>query len=333
LSPLFVVLCHFSIALGGQSAERQRDVNMAPSVVAADVESVAIGTPTVLTAEFSDPDSSDSLTTTVTGLPPWLISVHGARSNGRSQIRAYGIPGDVVRPGSEYRVVWKVSDGDLAESTVTEIHVVEGPSTRDLEQRVGRFLMLQRGYGMPRGEARKLGTRSLPLLVLALRDDQHKATWLNATAAMAFIGDTSYFDTLRAFVWDRFSGPIDEDTFRAIRYAQCDLNVMATMSQRVLDYLEATSDPAVWAVIPWTSFGRSPEQVAHVMALESIIALGYTDSDRARKVLLRLSKGQNDLSRGQNIQGALRTLDAVRAEGFVSVWLRQDDHEYRGPWR
>lgn len=299
--------------------------NAAPTMAAPAIVSVSVADPTALAAEFSDPDGPDSLTTTVDGLPPGLVAVRGIDSGGRSQVRAYGILHDTAVTGSTYQLVWRVADGQSAESTRTDLRVVDELSGHDLQERTTQFVTSRYTHGMPRREARGLGAGSLPILLGILGDARYKAHWLNATAGIAFIGDTSYFDTLRAYVWLRFTGAVDRDTYMAIRNAQVSLNVMATLSPRALDYLEATSEPAAWLNVPWTVQGSSREYVSEIMANESVIALGYTDSERARQILLRLLNGQNSDVRTRLIRGALATLDAVRVEGFVRVWLREDN--------
>jgi HEAT repeat protein len=169
-----------------------------------------------------------------------------------------------------------------------------------------------------------MGRRAVPILLELLNDDSYQRRWHQAAAAVGFIGDTSYFDTLRTFIWHRFAGQIDRYSYMAIRLAQCSLSAMATVSPRVLDYLEETSDPAVWQNLQWSLAGNSNEDTEEMMANESVIALGYTDSERAREILHRLLDNPGNSSRATLIRGALDVNGWVRQRGYLRVWEEQD---------
>lgn len=297
----------------------------APAATAPSRVDLAVAEPADFTAEFSDPSELDSLITNVQGLPPGLTSVQGPQAGGRSQIRVYGILDPAVQPGSAFQVVWSVTDGSAAESMRTDVRVIDsGPPPPDFEERVVNFVTLHYHHGMPRYQVRELGTRALPILARMLNDGSYRRHWHKVAAGIGFIGDISYFDTLRAYIWSRFGGPVDQDTYMAILSAQVSLSAMATVSPRVLGYLEETSDPVAWQSLAWSVEGHSREYISQLMANESVIALGYTDSRRAGEILLRLLRSPSNSARAALIRGALRVNGWVRAKGYLRVWAEQD---------
>jgi len=274
---------------------------------------VRIGEPVAIIGEFYDPNSGDSLTLDVSGLPPGLFAVRGRAYEQKEQVRIYGALRDAAARSGTYDLVWSASDGIATRTVHTKLRVKRFSSDPQTEEyHILELIKPRYIHGMPNLKARALGTAALPILARLLRDVRYKRDWHKITQAIGTIGDTSYFDTLRAFIWDRFRGPIDEATHMAIRTAQGALAPMATISARAMDYLIATSMPAAWTSVPWNPTGPPPPYEADLMARETLITLAYTDSDQAdgRINAVPMPEGRD-----------LRRVHArVRKQGLLFIW-------------
>jgi hypothetical protein len=154
-----------------------------------------------------------------------------------------------------------------------------------LETRVRNTVTGKFVHGISYARARALGRPALPILARMLRDNHYRKYWHNVAHSIGAIGDTSYFDTLYTFIWTRFQGPIDEYTVEAVHSAQGSLAPMASISPRALDYLIASTSPSAWTSLPWSARGWPSEYRASILAKSSLIAVAYTDSDRARSAI------------------------------------------------
>jgi hypothetical protein len=277
-----------------------------------------------LAGDFSDPDPGDSLTVTVEGYPPGLSPVNGNQVGGTKQVRLYGIPDRSIPPGQHYSIEWSVSDGESSRTATSDVHVQGAEPAPDLGSTMAKYLSAQHFDGMSRLQVRKFGTQALPILAQMLRDERYKGIWHRITGAIGFIGDTAYFDTLHAFIWDRFQGEVDYPTYMAIQNAQACLNAMATVSPRVFSYLVQTVDPAAWEDLRWSVRPYSARRIAVSMTRMSIVALGYTDSGRASAILRRLAETPYDPWQMSPVRDAIRRNDQVRSIGFTKVWESED---------
>jgi hypothetical protein len=286
-----------------------------------------IGAPVGLVGEFSGIDPSDTISVDVRGLPPGLLAVDGWQFDGSKQARLYGRLGAGVSEGATYDVAWSASDGAqtrIAHTLITARPMVVDPG--ELLNRVTDLVTANYIHGMPKLEVRSLGSAALPILAQMLRQEERKDHWINVALAIGLIGDTAYFDTLRAFVWDRFQGPIDRSTFMAIRSAQGSLSAMATMSPRALEYLITTANPSAWTFRPWTFAHESSSVISTILATESLIALAYTDSERASEIIrsVPIPADRNRSIFARDLHG---THQRVRMKGYVKEW---EDQEARG---
>jgi hypothetical protein len=296
--------------------------NYAPASIISPSTTVSKGRATCIVAEFSDLDATAPLAVSVSGLPPGFTATSGAQVQGRKQLRAYGVLPETTQTDSVYKVDWLVSDGITSNETRTALRVRDALGSSEFEQRVTDFVLGKYQHGMPRKQMQQFGSRALPILARCLREVSLKPYWAQAAAGIGFVGDTAYFDTLRAFVWSTFQGEVDRPTYIAMRYAQVSLSAMATVSHRVLNYLESTKDPEAWHGLPWTTRGMATTDLSRIMADQSVIALGYTDSERAQQVLELMGTGEG--GRTQFLQGVLRVNALVRVKGYLKVWEEQD---------
>jgi hypothetical protein len=119
---------------------------------------------------------------------------------------------------------------------------------------------------MPRERIVELGSGALPILADLLRDESKKHCWLNAASLFGFWADTSYFDTLRVFVWERHRGLVDNETYEAAMAAQGSIAAMAPKSARAYRYLARTKSLDSWRTLPWRVAGMQDDVLHRELA-------------------------------------------------------------------
>jgi len=247
------------------------------------------GTGFTVSAELIDPDESDIVTAAASASMPGLFLESGKTPDGRTIATLRGIIPLTVSPG-EYTITWTASDGvNPPVQRRTKVRTTK-PLKADgsLEERVENFVNGRYLYGIPERTARELGRDALPLLAKLLRDDRHKGDWANILGTMATIATPEMFDSLRAFVWDRFSGEIDDQTFDAILAAhEAIWNVVATRPE-VVDYLELTANPEAWSAAPWRLRVGNMRSLAISLSGISINGLSCIVTPRAIAILEQL---------------------------------------------
>jgi hypothetical protein len=290
--------------------------------------------PAYLAAEFVDFNASDSLAVSVGGLPPGLTAVAGTQSDGRRQLRVYGVLDDSVPHDTAYDVTWTGTDGVMRQQAHTTLRALAPePITAEFEQRVVRLVTAGYYHGLPRLKARAIGAAGLPILARLLRDENYKRNWHAIVAAIGFIGSAAYFDTLRELVWTRFHGEIDRYTLMAIRQAQSSLGPMATVSPQVREYLESTSDPRAWDTLPWGSRDDSRQAVSVMMARETIYSISYTDTEWATALLAQLQQNVGDPALSRAVAYGRWLNSKVRSGGYIDFWAKEDNSPGGYGWR
>lgn len=289
--------------------------NVPPDYLASEGEALAI------VGTFSSPDPNDSLSISMQGVPAGITAVHGLQVGGTRGVRLYG----AVPAASEHLVRWTASNSGGSRTDSTEIRVQPDITTEAaLRARILALVTPEYNHGMSRLRARRLGSRALPMLVGMLQDHSMKPSWHKIVSAIGFIGDTAYFDTLHAFVWERFSGQVDEATYAAASQVQVVLNVMATSSPRVLAYLIQGCDPTFWNDLPWHVHFQSRQSLALSMSQLSLQALGYTDSEEAQRFLEGMRQQTLPRPLAGGVRSASEINSKVRERGFVAVWSEED---------
>jgi hypothetical protein len=320
------------VAISAAPAERATAVsgNQAPTLLTPSSGTFTEGTSLQFAATAVDPDPGDSLLFDVTGLPPGLHAVAGRQVDGRKEMRVYGILDSTAVKETPYHVRWTVTDGTSTQTAYSDLLAQPAePLPIDFGDQVMRLVTTRYQHGMPHGRARALGTRALPILARMLRDDQYESSWSRVAQAIGDVGDTAYFDTLRTFIWSRFTGEIDRATFMAIRTAQGAMHAMATMSPRALQYLVATTAPSAWSALPWNFPGERTDVVEALLVRNTLIALAYTDSPPADVVIQAIPVPQEASTPGTRYQASfaqgLHDAHAkVRTKGYVAVLADQD---------
>ena len=197
----------------------------------------------------------------------------------------------------------------------------EGASTRDA-------LRMVRGHwdhGIPYGRAQDLGAAALPDLYRLLRDPGERKHWHNAVSAIAFIGEESSFDSLHSFMWGRFAGEVDQDTFRALMAAQAGLGTIASRSAHAFGYLKACVYPAAWKNLRWHYKSYKDAKLAELLRSLSIQTLSLTPSAQAGQELQALRKASIDGPDRMKLDSAIKKHHEV-----YSLGLREYMHQVQG---
>jgi hypothetical protein len=177
-------------------------------------------------------------------------------------------------------------------------------------------------HGPPFHRAQDLGSASLSTLYEALRDQNSRRYWSNAVFAIGAIGDTASFDTLLNFIWDRFSGDVDLDTFRALMGAQAAFGTMSARSPKVLQYLERTSRPVAWRAIRWRYESNSGDKLSRIMSKMAIQSLSLSASPGAALALNDLRRDLHGGIKPEFVDEAIANNQRVRSLGLREYMRR-----------
>lgn len=202
--------------------------------------------------------------------------------------------------------------------------LAKADSGESLKEKVDFLISRHPIHGLQRSQFLALGDSALPFLAEALRDESRKTSWGNAAAAIGLLGDTSYFDTLRVFIWHRFSGPLDDDTWVAIRLAQMNMAGIARRSPRATQYLIAMSVPKPWLRLPWTYQKDTREYQAELMAEGALTALSYVDTEPAYSYIASLDTATFPRVGTSRFLEVRRISRLVQMKGTLAVWKDQE---------
>jgi hypothetical protein len=143
---------------------------------------------------------------------------------------------------------------------------------------------------------------------------------------IAYVGSPQSFSVLRDFMWNRFSGVVDDDTFRALIAVPGVLGVIPDSTGiGVTDYLERGTNPAFWDSLPWRDRVYSRHQLSVLLSKLSINGLGLIPSPRAANILARLSNRPYSDSQVPNLTEAVENNKEVRAKGLVHFFENHTD--------
>jgi len=303
------------VRLAAAPAQRAIAVsNEAPTLSAPETATISEGVLTSIEATGMDADPQDSLAISATGLPPGMKAIIGVGADGKKVASAFGI----VEPASQpFTVTWTVTDG-VHNPVTGQTHVsVSRSDASGMEERVGSVIHATGRHGLDRSRARELGVAALPILARMLRDGSEKSRWPEVIVAIGAIGDTAYFDTLYSFVWQRFSGEVDEDTFYACEIAQANLGFMANLSPRVITYLQRCVNPATWASLPWHAHNYQGDRLAVQMSEYTITSFSHLNDPVATTTLTQLDATPYSPKQRSAILSALKTNAVVRRVGVL----------------
>jgi hypothetical protein len=172
--------------------------------------------------------------------------------------------------------------------------------------------------GIPYERAHSLGPSALPALYEMLRDVQSKPDWWKVVLTVGNIGVPASYDSLADFMWTRFRGPVDFETFRAQTSTLYGIGSL-TPSQESVAYLIKGTNPEVWRRLPWTFVvpGES-EWFGVTLGMSSIAGLGLTGTERADSALKALEAKPYAPGQVRSIKEALKRNAAIRKRGRLA---------------
>lgn len=307
------------VELAPSSARRASAVsNAAPILESPGQLELVAGAGFIAAAQATDPDADDVLSgQAVTPLAGLTTSV-GKSNDGKLITTVRGIV-PASAPGGNSTITWTVSDNVNPPATgTTAVHITRPMSEAEVDTEIRHFLQGRYTHGVPYSVARKLGPSAVGPLCAMLRDINYKKRWSAIAQALAMIGTPATFDSLRAFVWDRFSGVVEGYTLKALIDAHGSICYVAGARPEVLQYLMRSSDPAEWTNLPWRR-ERGMESLVQALCEISINGIGTIPSAEARNFLLDTQQTRPDL--GENIREALDYQDQVIRLGREGAWM------------
>ena len=240
--------------------------------------------------------AGDSVSVRITGLPEPLTLDVVQVSPGFAVAAILGlVPPE--QAGRSFELRWSVEDLHGGSASARTRLVVEpaDSSGPGLEAKVKRLVHGRSHHGIPSVGSRELGPRAAPILEDIFRDPNEKRYWRQAVIALAFIGLPESYESLRSFVWTRFTGPVDNDTFRALLGAQSALGALSGSRPDVIDSLIQSTNPDTWASLPWSFGDYTGRKLGIEMAGASIYALSTIADGRAVAELERLDRNPGEL--------------------------------------
>lgn len=190
--------------------------------------------------------------------------------------------------------------------------------------RVDDLVLHRYNEGLPFEDAHRLGPGSLPRLAEILADTALKPYWATTTGAIGAVGGKRAFRILQAFVWKRFSGPVDRSTYEALTGAVSVLGfTCGPNDSRVVQLLEAHADPNRWSDVRWYHPGTSASKMRAMLSKLSIYGLGFCGTREAHDALLRLKREPRNADRQQLIGRALGIHADVMKAGLAGYMRRE----------
>jgi hypothetical protein len=275
------------------SASKHQRIEQGPILIApADLELVT-GTGFFAAAEASDADSSASLSGKASVPLEGLTVSSGRTLDGKLIVTVSGsVP--VLTPEGRSAISWSVKGGHSSSKARTTIRIVHPVSMKDLAAAVQRFSHHSYVHGVPTQAARRLGPDAVPILCAMLRDPREHPYWPVIAEGIAIIGTPESFDTLKAFVWDRFSGVVDAH-LDALIAAHAAIGDAAPTRPDVLDYLVRTSDGAAWERLPWRR-SKAMGSLVNALCQISVSGSGAIPTAKAHDFLLKVQKSSPGLA-------------------------------------
>ena len=205
-------------------------------------------------------------------------------------------------------------------AVVVLISLVSGTGAEGESTRVQDFLKRTYFHGIPYDEARSLGPQALPELEVMLHDDSLKPQWRKIVGIIGYIGAPKSFQILHDFMWERFSGVVDSDTWKALLNVP---NVMGTIPDTpnapVIAYLEQGTNPAFWDSLPWTeSYHEMHGDLGVVLSRVSINGLACTGAQRAKVILKRLETHPFSPRQLSNVREGLEAHERIAKKGLAT---------------
>jgi len=190
-------------------------------------------------------------------------------------------------------------------------------------------------HGIPYDDARQLGRRAFPQLRSLLDDPNSKQCWATAVSSIAVAGMPESFGVLRQFIWERFKGDVDRQTFVALESAVATLGASYADEQGpLIDYLYVHANPKSWQQLPWRYAAHSAEDTESWFSVLCIYGLGCCSDPKAEVALQKLDAKPFDPKQGPRIKAAIRMHKEVANLGLSEykrrAGARMQSHESGG---
>jgi hypothetical protein len=189
--------------------------------------------------------------------------------------------------------------------------------------RLANFVRSSWDHGVPYSDSRAFGVEALPYLHTWLRSDALRPHWSTIVWMIGYIGEPADFDSLRAFLEERFTGEVDEETFGALLSAVHVLGHIAVRSTPAMTYLRAGTNPAFFSRIRWSHRSASGSTVRLLLSKLAINAISSTGTPEAEQALKELEQSPHSDRQIFNITEGLARHKEIsrrgRAEYFRNV--------------
>lgn len=207
---------------------------------------------------------------------------------------------------------------DAAKSEAGETSRLHGSTSAQVEA----ILSPTHAHGLRFDTLASLSEAVLPQLARALNDPSEKQRWLNALTAIGVIGGARSQSVIEEFIWGRFKGELDIDTFRAMMIAVEALGWSKSgPTTEALKQLTDGTNPEHWRSLPWThTIAGSPDYARVILSEVAINGLSYTGTASAESTLISLSRSPHHRRQVGNIEEGLIRNRAVRERGLRACW-------------
>jgi hypothetical protein len=192
----------------------------------------------------------------------------------------------------------------------------------DIEKRTRDLLLVDYHHGFPYAEVHALGRPAIPYIKAMLSSEANKKHWPNLVTAIGVISRESSFPYLRSLLLERFSGTVDEETFRTLASVPFSMGVLRTSdSLQIRDLLTRGADPAFWQRLQWqTVHFRDRGSLEYYFSKQCINALGYSGSPSVGRTLEGMRARPRDPRQRLVIESAIRTNDQISHLGLEAYF-------------
>jgi len=183
-------------------------------------------------------------------------------------------------------------------------------------------------HGIQYNEANSLGAATIPRIRSILEDEAKKQYWGNATAMLGSIGTPESYRILDHFIWKRFRGEVDSDTYWALTSGVSVLGLTCGAGNpAALQALHVGATPESWAKLPWHVRGKSGEKVQALLSRLSLRGIGYCIDPEADRILAVLERDPRFKARNHEIKEA-RALHAEVARHGLGAYMKAQRPKY-----
>ncbi len=176
-------------------------------------------------------------------------------------------------------------------------------------------------HGIPYELAHAQGPQAVPALIDLLGKLEERESWANVVIVLGMIGDDRATEPLIEFLERRFTGRVDEFTYRALLEVPTSLGLLARdPNSHAFTYLRDGTSREVWQSknLSWSYSSLRAEDRNVLLVQRSITGLGFSGTETAREYLRGMQQSGNDSSAGNlnNVSEAIQTSEQIQALGY-----------------